>query len=175
MLCLRPSMPRLALILMMLAAPASLTAQPIPFHPEKIEDCLSGKKAGPQREACIGLAADLCRRETKGATEVEAAACMAAEANWWRDRMGNAYEAAMKEAALRDVEFAKSISQGAPRMTEDLEKMQEAWKDWSEKRCFFEAMRRRGKPDRMVVASECLMRRTAEEALLLEDVAARKR
>lgn len=166
---------RIILTLLMLAVPAAVTAQPVPFHPEKIEDCLAGKKTADERTACIGLAADLCRRETKGATEVDVASCMATEANWWRDRMSRAYDAAMKEAALRDVEFAMSISQGGSRMTDDLELMQAAWKDWSEKRCFFEAMRRRGKPDRMVVASECLMRRTAEEALLLEASAGRKR
>ncbi|MCE6951336.1 DUF1311 domain-containing protein [Cereibacter sphaeroides] len=166
--------PRIALTLLMLASPAGLAAQPIPFYPEKTEECLDDRAAPGGAAACIGLAADLCRRETRGATEVEEAACMAAEANWWRDRMSKAYDAAMKEAALRDVEFAKSISQGGSRMTDDLELMQAAWKDWSEKRCFFEAMRRRGKPDRMVVASECLMRRTAEQALLLEAAAGRK-
>ncbi|MGP3698108.1 lysozyme inhibitor LprI family protein [Rhodobacter sp. NSM] len=173
MLCPRP-LPRLLLALILLA-PTALEAQPIPFHSETTEDCLSGKKSAGQRGTCIGLAADQCHRETRGATEVEVAACMAAEANWWRDRMTAAYAAAMKEAKLRDVEFAKSISQGGPRMTEDLSNMQDAWKDWSEKRCFFEAVRRRGKPDRMVVASECLMRRTAEQALLLEETAGRKR
>ncbi len=166
---------RLLLMLLPLCAPLAASAQPIPFHPDRTLDCLSDKKTATEGAACIGLAADLCRRETRGATEVEEAACVAAEANWWRDRMTAAYEAAQKEAKLRDVEFAKAISQGAPRMTDDLAAMQQAWTDWSEKRCFFEAARRRGKPDRMVVASDCLMRRTAEEALLLEEAAGRKR
>ncbi|SNX70266.1 uncharacterized protein DUF1311 [Cereibacter ovatus] len=166
---------RIALSLLLIAAPLAAVAQPIPFDPAKTEACLAAKKTPAERSACIGVAAAQCLRDTPGATEVEEATCLATETNWWRDRMAPAYDRAMKEAALRDVEFAKSISQGGSRMTDDLELMQAAWKDWSEKRCFFEAMRRRGKADRMVVAADCMMRRTAEQALLLEDVTDRKR
>ena len=163
------------LALLLLLLPPAAAAQPIPFQPERTEACLADAGAEGARPGCIGLAADLCRRETPHATEVEAAACLAAETNWWRDRMTAALAGAEKQAALRDVEFARAISQGAPRMTEDLQVMQAAWKDWSEKRCFFEADRYRGRPDRMVHAADCIMRRTAEQALLLEEASRPRR
>lgn len=158
-----------ALFSLLLAAP--VVAQTIVFSPEPTESCLAAAADPAAARGCAGRAAEACVKAIRGAAEVEAASCANAETEWWRDRMAEGYDRVMQRARLSDVEFAQALASGAPRMTDDLAAMQAAWRDWSEKRCFFEAMRRRGKPDRSVVASMCQLRATAEQTLFLETMA----
>ncbi|MEH6772486.1 MAG: lysozyme inhibitor LprI family protein [Cereibacter changlensis] len=162
----------LFLLLCSLSAPAA--AQTIAFSAQPTEECLAAASTPEARRACPGKAAAACVKAIRGAAEVERASCANAETEWWRARMDAAYARMMRQAELSDVEFAKELASGAPRMTDDLALMQAAWQDWSEKRCFFEAMRRRGKPDRSVAASLCTLQVTAEQSLLLEAASARR-
>ncbi|SNT42923.1 Protein of unknown function [[Luteovulum] sphaeroides subsp. megalophilum] len=152
------------------AAPAQIL-----FSPERTASCLDEARNGKDRGACIGRAAEACRAAIKGATEVDEAACLNGETEWWRARIKDAEHRMMERAKLLDVEQAMAISQGAPRLTDDLVRFQGAWTDWAEQRCIFEAMLYRGKPERMVIASSCLLRRTAEQALFLDASATRRR
>ena len=164
---------RAILLTVLLAAPLAgpAPAQGIDFSPAPTETCLAGK-SGPARAACIGKAAAACLVGVRSATEIDQAVCLNLETEWWLARMDTAYAEADRKAALLDIQFAHTIARGAPRMTGDLAAMHAAWKDWSEKRCFFAALTRRGKEDRTVVASDCMLTQTATEVLLLEDAAA---
>lgn len=151
------------------------TPSPLASAAEPTATCVVAAKTGADRAACVGRAADACLAAVKGATEVDAAVCLNTEAEWWAAQMEPAYAAAQERAVKLDRIFAKAIKQGAPRMTDDLALMQTAWKDWSEKRCILEAMRSRGKLDRTVKASTCMLRVTADQVLLLQAVAANER
>lgn len=163
----RASLARMAAMAALVASPAF--AQTIDFSSKPTEACLAAASGQAASRSCAGRAAKACVTAIRGAGEVEAASCANAEAGWWHGRMQDAYDAMMRKAVLADVEFAAALAQGGSRMTDDLAAMQAAWQDWSEKRCFFEAMRRRGKPDRSVAASTCILHVTAEQALLLEE------
>lgn len=160
-------------LLIALALPGTAAAQ-ILFSPEPVAACMEKARTAGDRAACIGRAAEACRAATRGATEVDAATCLNGETEWWQLRLEEAHARMKTRAALLDVEHARSISQGAPKLTDDLALFQAAWKDWSERRCFFEAMLLRGRPDRMVKASDCMLRVTAEQALLLDEAAERR-
>ena len=161
--------------LMLLASTGGAVAQEIPFSADATETCLAGQRDPEGRAACIGRSAAACHQKMTDRTEEDAAACLNAETEWWRGRMQAAYERVETRAALLDVEFATAISQGGARMTDDLAAMQAAWKDWSEKRCFFAAVEHRGKPDRTEVASDCVLHATADQALLLETAAEKRK
>lgn len=160
------------LLTLALAVPAA--AQQIAFSPEATESCLAAQD-GASGAGCVGKSAAVCIAAMRGASDEDAAMCLNAETEWWRQRMRAAYARVEKKAALLDVEFAQSIAQGGARMTDDLAAMQSAWTDWSEKRCFFAAIEHRGKPDRTRVASDCMLHQTGDQALLLEAVAARRK
>jgi uncharacterized protein YecT (DUF1311 family) len=160
----------LCLALFLLAGP--LAAQQVPFSPEATETCLAESTAA-DLSLCVGKSADACAKAIPGATEIDRAICLNAETGWWRERMDTAYALVDERAAFLDMEFAQAISQGGAKMTVDLAEMQAAWKDWSEKRCFFAAIERRGRPDRGEVASACMLHQTAEQALLLDAIQTR--
>lgn len=80
----------------------------------------------------------------------------------------------MPRAKLIDVEHAKAISgvrRGSPTTLPRFSGPGRAGPN----SCIFEAMLYRGKPARMVVASSCLLRRTAEQALFLDASVSRRR
>ncbi len=160
--------------LLALLAASSASAKGIGFSPEATESCLAKAEGSAARAACIGKSAEACYAAVRNRSEVDEATCLNSETEWWRDRMDAAYAAAEKRAAMSDIEFAQAIAQGSPKMVDDLALMHAAWKDWSEKRCFYAADGRRGKDDRSVVASRCMMQQTATQTLLLEDAASKR-
>ncbi|MCB6178558.1 DUF1311 domain-containing protein [Rhodobacter sp. Har01] len=147
-------------------------AQTIP-SPEPTAACVAAATTDADRKACVGRAADACLAAVNGATEVDAAICVNAETGWWTDRLNAANAAMAAQAEALDRQHAAQIAKGGPKMVDDFALYQAAWKDWSEKRCIFEAMLRFGKPDRMVAASTCMMHLIADQALFLEASAAR--
>lgn len=136
-------------------------------------ECLNAADTEAEKEACIGLWAESCRKKLLNPQVTDLAMCNNAEISWWRQRLAAA-ETAMAERALeRDKSYAKAISEGASAMGDDLKLMISSWNTWSQHRCNFESMFYRSSPRRMLHAQECHLHVTAEQVLMLEAAAAR--
>lgn len=152
-------------------AAADPARKPIPAT----ETCLAEAGSDAARRACVGESARACRKALRKPDPVDAALCLNAETGWWRKRLAEAEERMAAKAVRLDALHGKSIAEGAPRLTDDLEALRAAWREFAEKRCAFEAMLKRGTPERMIVASECILQQTAEQTLLLERGAGSRR
>jgi uncharacterized protein YecT (DUF1311 family) len=140
--------------------------------PDATATCVAAARTDADRQACIGLAAQACIAAIPKADDTDAAACLNTEAAWWQTRMREAYARMQAKSEKLDRRFAAQMGSVSPTLTEDLAKTQEAWQAWTDQRCFFEAMQRRGKLDRPRVASACQLHRIAEQALYLDASAA---
>jgi len=132
------------------------------------ESCLKAARSDSARRACIGVSAKACRAALPNPNPLDKALCINAETEWWQDQLALAYDRMMKHAATLDAQHLDMIARGAPRLTDDLVEIQEAWKDWTEWRCTFDSMLLRGEPRRMVVVADCMLQQTAGQTLLLE-------
>jgi uncharacterized protein YecT (DUF1311 family) len=156
----------LAPILLLACAGGAAAADRAPAQPT--EACLAAATSDSARADCIGETADACRAAIPNATPLDAALCINTETEWWQDRLGEAYDRMMKQAARLDGQHMDMIAKGAPRLTDDLGDIQASWRDWTEKRCTFDSMLMRGNPRRMVVVADCMLQQTAAQTLLLE-------
>lgn len=152
---------------LLLAAGPSEAQQAYSFTPEATETCLAEARGSAAQRGCIGASARTCHQAIRQADMTDIALCMTAETEYWAARMETAYGAMMARAETLDAGVDTSRP-GSFRMTDDLAAMQEAWLVWREKSCAFESIQRRGKPDRMVSAANCMMKLTGEQALYLE-------
>ncbi|MGF1658626.1 MAG: lysozyme inhibitor LprI family protein [Rubrimonas sp.] len=154
---------------------AAAAADPARKPAPATEACLAEAGSDEARRACIGESARACRAALRKPDPVDAALCLNTETGWWRKRLAEAEERMAAKAARLDALHGKAIAEGAPRLTDDLAALREAWKEWAEKRCAFEAMLKRGAPERMIVASECILQLTADQTLLLDRGAGSRR
>ena len=141
--------------------------------PNPTSECLAAATTEAEKQACIGLWAESCRKKLRSPQVTDLAMCNNTEIGWWRKRLAEAEAAMAQRAAERDAPFEKAISEGASTMAEDLKLMTAAWNTWREHRCNFESMFYRGSPRRMLHAQECHLQLTAEQVLMLEEAAAR--
>ncbi len=158
----------LALALALVLLPALPAPAQSPPSMAPTADCVAAAPTEAGRLACIGRSAEACRLAAGGDDPVDGAICLNAETGWWRKRLSAALLAMQTRAEALDAQQAAAIARGEPRLTDDLQAYQQAWKGFAEQRCAFEAMLLRGSPKRMLAAATCLLRTTAEQALFLE-------
>ncbi len=164
----------LALAALIVAAPLAAPAQEVDFDIQPTLDCIEQARRSDHRPLCVGEAAQACVRGIPNASAVNVSLCMERETRYWARRMEVAYDAMHEKAEAADAAFAQTeMAEKVPfKLTEDLALMQDAWKDWREKRCAFEAMLRRGTPEASMSAAWCMVRQTGVQALFLERSAA---
>lgn len=155
--------PALLLVLSLGAAPASGAGALSPT-----EACLADATTDSERAACIGETARACQSGFATPVPLDIAICINTETEWWQARLPEALERMAAQAERLDAAHQGEIAKGAPRLTDDVEALQASWKDWTEKRCTFEAMLLRGDPRRMIVAADCMLQQVATQTLLLE-------
>ncbi|MFP4328662.1 MAG: lysozyme inhibitor LprI family protein [Paracoccaceae bacterium] len=157
----------------LLALSGAATAQDVKFDIQPTLDCIDKAQRSDHRPICVGEAAQACIRRSPGAGPVDISLCMEQETRYWSRRMDTALEAMEEKASAADAAFAETeMAEHVPfKLTEDLALMQDAWKDWREKRCAFEAMLRRGTPDASISAAWCMVRQTGAQALFIEQAA----
>lgn len=158
-------MPRLVFAALALGLVSALPAFAAPTPTGK---CLVEAKTDSARAACIGETARVCEKTFAAPTPLDQAVCLNDETEWWRKRLHAAYERMASRAEKLDAINEAANGKGGPRLRDDLDALQDSWKDWTEKRCTFDAMLLRGDPRRMVVAADCMLHQTAEQTLLLE-------
>ena len=159
----------LALLPLTWAGPGGAAfAQDIRFTPEATETCLSSEEGG-HRISCPGLSAEACINATSDAyTTVGMSACFHLERDYWDARLNAAYGRLMANETAIDAD-AKTYGYSAPPRAEPLRDMQRAWIAYRDAACGYIAATWGGGTGTGPAYAECLMRRTAEQTLLLED------
>ena len=154
---------RLALVALMLAAPAA--AQEQVFDASVAEACLESVGVAGAFEECIGQAAERCMEESEGGqTTVGMSQCLQAEAQWWDTVLNATYGELLAFSKEMDAENGE----GVPSQEVALRDMQRAWIGYRDARCGFEQSQwGRGSGAGPAVAA-CLMQETAQQARVLK-------
>lgn len=155
---------RILIALILLAAPAAAQDAP-PFDPAPVQACLDGD-ADPQ--SCAGLAANACMEGEGGSTTVGMGYCIAAERDWWDDRLNTAYGDVMARAEASDAD-TDSLDAAGPRQVPALRDMQRSWIAFRDAACAFEATRFGGGTGAGPASAQCALTLTARQTLWLQD------
>lgn len=133
-----------------LGAPLPAGAQTDVPNAAPLEACVAA--AGASRaalEACKSVIAEPCIETPGGETTAGLVQCYGAEANGWRALLEGAVARAMNDAARRDL----------------LTQSQQAWTDWREHECRYQASFYAGGTLARVVAAHCVAELTADRAI----------
>ncbi|WP_342075242.1 lysozyme inhibitor LprI family protein [Yoonia sp. SS1-5] len=142
------------LIFACLAAPA--TAQEAVFSPEATERCLENSRLRAERVACIGASSGVCMAD--GGGSYAESICFSEEGVFWDDRLNAVYQERMAAARRDDKSLADALLN-----------FQRAWIVYRDARCDAVFAAWGEGTGRSPALAECIMRTTAEQALLLED------
>lgn len=138
----------LALALLM-ARPAA--AQEV-FDISATETCMNEAISFEERQYCVGASARICMEYLGGSEAM--ARCAAEETAWWMARM---------DVTLGRIATAENVSAA---QGEALARMQAAWLGYRDESCAFEQAFGSGEA---ASESECLLWKTGDQAVLLED------
>jgi len=142
-------MKKVILALLLFAPP--LAAQQ-GFEINITENCMADAISYEERQYCVGAAARQCM-EYLGDT-AGLARCAGAEAMWWEARVNVNVERISQDESLTSVQV------------EALTRMQAAWQDYRDASCAFEQA---FAEEQTASEAECLLWRTGDQAVLLED------
>lgn len=135
---------------------------------EFAEQCLEGK-AGADRYACVGLAANDCQEINEGGgTTVGMGYCINRELEWWDGRLNAAYGELSARETADDAE-AKSGGWSVPEKLPALKEMQRKWIAYRDALCEHEAVQWGGGTGSGPAYLACLMAETARQSFVLHD------
>ncbi|MCA1776405.1 MAG: lysozyme inhibitor LprI family protein [Paracoccaceae bacterium] len=144
-------------------APAA--AQDLAFSSDDTEICLSGGNAPDFWKTCIGQAASRCMTlSPSGDTTSGMNGCLALELDWWDAKLNTEYKRLMSEITEFDNAAGFSVADG-------LRDMQRAWIGYRDAICGFEAAQYGTGTLGSTITYDCLMQKTAEQALYLQQTA----
>jgi len=152
--------------LLLLVAGAA-QAQELPFDGTSIDVCTGMAADAAQAQACIGAAAQACIDSPDGYTTVGMGMCYGMELDHWDARLNVAYKALMKLHEKSDAsmkEYGATVPETAPALRD----MQRAWIAYRDAACAYERSLWGGGTGQGPATAECLMRMTADQALMLE-------
>jgi len=150
------------------SAPVNVTAQELTISVENIKHCL---EANLDQASCIGAASARCIEVADGGGAVDGV-CYAAELAFWDDLLNNTYRDLIVEVQAFDV-GAKETGYVPPIAESQLRAMQQAWIPYRDTRCSVIGLSYNGGTAARGGGTECQMRETAEQALVLQDMFAR--
>ncbi|AVO37221.1 lysozyme inhibitor LprI family protein [Pukyongiella litopenaei] len=157
---------RLYPVIVCLAAAPAL-AQDISWSVEDTERCLASAKDPMFETMCIGASADTCMETPGGGTTAGSGYCLEQELLYWDDRLNAAYRDLMDRARASDAENTASGASG-PGIAPALQRMQQAWIVFRDAACDFESALWSGGTGAGPALHACLMNRTGQQALALE-------
>lgn len=155
----------LSAVLGLAAFPA--LAQDITWSSEETERCLASAKDPMFEMMCVGASAEACMETPEGGTTVGSGYCLEQELVYWDDRLNAAYQDLMGRARASDAEMKASGSSG-PEIAPALQQMQRAWIAFRDAACDFERSLWGGGTGAGPATYACLMNRTGQQALALE-------
>lgn len=159
---------RKSVVLLAALVASSAAAEGVIFSPADTEQCFA---EGAPTEECIGASARLCQQDTPGGeTTIGMVGCFEAEQMWWDGRLNRAYKTAMDTAKRNDAGQAR-IGADPVDQADALRDMQRKWIAYRDARCLWAWAQWGGGTVGGPANAECLMRATAEQALLLEEAA----
>lgn len=156
-------------VLLAVLAVSSAEAQELAFSPDATLACLdaAGTDDTDAREDCIGLSAAACASTPDGATTVGTRFCYSREADWWDQRLNDAYLALRRaETAMRSE--MEEIGATVPDAPLALREMQRAWIGYRDAACAYEHTTWGGGTGGGPAHAACMMALTGRQALELE-------
>ncbi|AXC50493.1 DUF1311 domain-containing protein [Paracoccus suum] len=151
------------------AAPAPGQADAAPFDATITEACLSGRSDPSSRSGCIGIAAAHCLAASGEINDAPVyVRCYDAEAADWQARLTDVLGRLSSSGAASDT--AEAAGPGSGRRAA-LEVAEAAWANWRDAECAFARRLAQGGGGEALAGASCVMRLTAERALMLEQTA----
>lgn len=156
---------RMLALVAALAGPVS--AQGLIYDDQATLSCLGSAADARQQAACAGRSADLCMQTTPGGGSTAAmSGCLDRELTLWDGLLNSYYKTAQARARQADQENAQ-YGGTAPSLSDALRDMQRAWIPFRDATCDFERAQWGGGTGGGPATYQCLMRLTAEQALVL--------
>ncbi len=152
------------IVIALLAASPAFAQDPV-FESEITEQC---QAENPHPDVCIGASAASCIESAGGVTAVQGY-CYAEELGYWDDMLNHQYQLLRETAQRRDVELSEK-GFGQPIAEEGLRNMQQTWIAYRDARCGFVGAIYSAGTGAGPAGTECLMRETAEQTLLLSSL-----
>lgn len=145
----------------------------VTFSIDQTVECVEGIEASsPNRGdhavlACVGQSAQACMMAPGGGHTFGMISCLSAEAEYWDERMAEAYDEALAAAQSNDEELQR-VGSAAPSITETLQARQEAWLSFRQAACRHEQALWMGGTGAGPATQACYMHETARHSLRLE-------
>lgn len=152
---------RVGIMLALMLAPVTATAQTLKVSETMIRTCAAGTPYAVAQPTCAGDAANICQSLPDGSTTNGIVACLQAETDVW-DAMLN------EEYGKARIAFD---SIGGEDLTTSLRDAQRAWIAFRDADCTMRYHQWIGGTIRSVVSASCHLQMTASRAIALRDLA----